>query len=164
MLAIEYHFHIWQVSPQLSCGGTSQIWRRFKECNRYFCEIKNFAYGEIEERSFSNPPPQRCWWGSTGVKQKIGALTHRGLNMKVNNLHTTFSKAFPWITFSEFWLEFNWKIFLRADDKSILCQVMAWCRQASSHYLQQCWPKPVAHGLLHKGTSQLNWYIKAHLH
>ena len=28
-----------------------------------------------------------------------------------------------------------------ADDKSILVQVMAWCRQATSHYLSQCWPR-----------------------
>ena len=25
------------------------------------------------------------------------------------------------------------------DDKSTLVQVIAWCRQASSHYLSQCW-------------------------
>ena len=25
------------------------------------------------------------------------------------------------------------------DDKSALVQVMAWCRQATSHYLSQCW-------------------------
>ena len=28
-----------------------------------------------------------------------------------------------------------------ADDKSTLVQVMAWCRQATSHYLNQCWPR-----------------------
>ena len=27
------------------------------------------------------------------------------------------------------------------DDKSILVQVMAWCRQEASHYLNQCWPR-----------------------
>ena len=27
-----------------------------------------------------------------------------------------------------------------SDDKSTLVQVMAWCRQAPSHYLKQCWP------------------------
>ena len=27
------------------------------------------------------------------------------------------------------------------DDQSILVQVMAWCRQATSHYLSQCWPR-----------------------
>ena len=26
MLAIEYRVHIWQVSPQLDCGSTCQIW------------------------------------------------------------------------------------------------------------------------------------------
>ena len=57
MLAIEYHVQIWQMSPQLSCCDTCQKWMRFKECNRYFCEIKNFVYDEIDERSFSNPHP-----------------------------------------------------------------------------------------------------------
>ena len=28
-----------------------------------------------------------------------------------------------------------------ADNKSTLVQVMAWCRQATSHYLSQCWPR-----------------------
>ena len=27
------------------------------------------------------------------------------------------------------------------DDKSTLVQVLAWCRQATSHYLSQCWPR-----------------------
>ena len=27
------------------------------------------------------------------------------------------------------------------DDESTLVQVMAWCRQATSHYLSQCWPR-----------------------
>ena len=26
------------------------------------------------------------------------------------------------------------------DDKSTLVKVMVWCRQATSHYLNQCWP------------------------
>ena len=29
-------------------------------------------------------------------------------------------------------------------DKSTLVQVMAWCRQASSHYLSQCWPRSMS--------------------
>ena len=34
------------------------------------------------------------------------------------------------------------------DDKSTLGQVMAWCRQASSHYLDQCWPRsPTPYGV-----------------
>ena len=30
------------------------------------------------------------------------------------------------------------------DDKSTLVQVMAWCRQATSHYLNQCWPRSMS--------------------
>ena len=30
------------------------------------------------------------------------------------------------------------------DDKSTLVQVMAWCCQATSHYLGQCWPRSMS--------------------
>ena len=33
----------------------------FEESNMYFCEAENFAYGEINERSFSNPHPWQIW-------------------------------------------------------------------------------------------------------
>ena len=59
MLAIDYHVHIWQVSSQLSCGDTGQIWMRSKEPNMYFYRIENLAYREIDEQSFSIPNP-RC--------------------------------------------------------------------------------------------------------
>ena len=32
------------------------------------------------------------------------------------------------------------------DDKATLVQVMAWCRQATSHYLSQCWPRSLSPG------------------
>ena len=35
------------------------------------------------------------------------------------------------------------------DDQSTLVQVMAWCRQATSHYLSQCWPRSLlAYGVI----------------
>ena len=57
MLAIEYHVHIWQVSPQVSCGDACRIWMCYNESNRYFGRIENLAYGEINERKFSNLHP-----------------------------------------------------------------------------------------------------------
>ena len=39
------------------------------------------------------------------------------------------------------------------DDKSTLVQVMAWCRQATSHYLSQCWPR----SLLPYGVTRPQW-------
>ena len=39
------------------------------------------------------------------------------------------------------------------DDKSTLVQVMAWCCQATSHYLSQCWPR----SLLPYGVTRPQW-------
>ena len=39
------------------------------------------------------------------------------------------------------------------DDKSTLVQVMAWCRQATSHYLNQCWPRSLSLYGVTKGES-----------
>ena len=39
------------------------------------------------------------------------------------------------------------------DDKSALVQVMAWCRQAPSHYLNQCWPR----SLMPYGITRPQW-------
>ena len=35
----------------------------------------------------------------------------------------------------------RWTLLDLSGDKSTLVQVMAWCRQATSHYLNQCWPR-----------------------
>ena len=38
----------------------------------------------------------------------------------------------------------RWTSLDLSDDKSTLFQVMAWCCQASSHYLNQCWPRSLS--------------------
>ena len=45
-----------------------------------------------------------------------------------------------------------------SDDKSTLVQVMAWCRQAASHYLSQCCPR----SLSPYGVTRPQW-VKTHL-
>ena len=37
------------------------------------------------------------------------------------------------------WMSLNF-----TDDQSTLVQVMAWCHQATSHYLSQCWPRSLS--------------------
>ena len=99
-LAIEYHVYIWQVSPQLSCGDTCQIWMWFEESNMCFCQVKNFAYGEINERSLSNPHPRsrrnprsRCAW-LTGPEPRWGyARTSFGVDAAAE---VTISKCNLW--------------------------------------------------------------------
>ena len=49
--------------------------------------------------------------------------------------------------------------FFYFDDKSTLVQVMAWCRQATSHYLRQCWPRSVAsYGVTRPEWVKYTWY------
>ena len=38
----------------------------------------------------------------------------------------------------------RWVLQHLTDHKSTLLQVMAWCRQAPSHYLSQCWPRSLS--------------------
>ena len=42
---------------------------------------------------------------------------------------------------------------LDLTDKSTLVQVMAWCRQETSHYLSQCWPR----SMLPNGVTRPQW-------
>ena len=44
-----------------------------------------------------------------------------------------------WAIFCETTL--RWMSLDLTDDKSTLVRVMAWCHQATSHYLSQCWPR-----------------------
>ena len=41
-------------------------------------------------------------------------------------------------------LALRWMSLDLTDDKSTLVQVMAWCRQATSHYLSQYWPRSLS--------------------
>ena len=48
------------------------------------------------------------------------------------------------------------------DGKSTLVQAMAWCHQASSHYLNQCWPRsPTPYGITRPQWVNISMYHKA---
>ena len=44
-----------------------------------------------------------------------------------------------WCEIDLIWMSLNF-----TDDESTLVQVMAWCHQATSHYLSQCWPRSLS--------------------
>ena len=118
MLAIEYHVYIWQVSPQLSCGGTCQIYTWFKEFERYFCQIENFACREINERSFSNPHGMepKCWeHHSKSGNRTVICLTHWGRDKGDKTLQTTFSNAFSLMKIVVFWQTFDLNLIPRVQ-------------------------------------------------
>ena len=63
----------------------------------------------------------------------------------------------------------RWMSLDLTDDESILVQVMAWCRQATSHYLSQCWPRYLSpygvtrpqwvnHAQSDTENQELSWY------
>ena len=63
-------------------------------------------------------------------------------------------KKFRYVIFKLILVNDGWGIFCEialrwismnlTDDKSTLVQVMAWCCQARSHYLSQCWPRSLS--------------------
>ena len=72
-----------------------------------------------------------------------------------NFMHSIFqiiSVIDGWVISCE--LAFRWMSLDLTDDKSTLDQVMAWCRQATSHYLSQCWPR----SLSPYGVTRPQWF------
>ena len=55
-------------------------------------------------------------------------------------------------------LALRWMPLDLIDDKSTLVLVMAWCRQAPSHYLSQCWPR----SLSPNGITRPQWVNPCH--
>ena len=53
-LAIEYHVYIWQVSLQLSCGGTCHI-NVLQVINEVVLQDPKFGSTEVKEQNFSTP-------------------------------------------------------------------------------------------------------------
>ena len=63
--------------------------------------------------------------------------------------------------------DFRWMVQDSADDKSTLVQVMAWCHQAPSHYLNQCWPRslsPIGKLSCCSGLKSRSWNLVAQWH
>ena len=64
-------------------------------------------------------------------------------------------------------LALRWMSLDLTDNKSTLVQVMAWCRQATSYCLSQCWPRPLSpygvtrpNELTHHGNRQGRHWLR----
>ena len=101
----------------------------------------------------------QCFWSYCCVKS---LLTEPYINMGLAGIYGTVGsdKSQPhlnslplkipmksWISnfqskFSDWWLRYlGWMLSNLTDYKSTLVQVMAWCLQATRHYLNECWPR-----------------------
>ena len=120
-----------------------------------------------EMRSF--PPPTRVWdnnifnsFTATG-KLSLAWLWVRGAFSQQDKIHWyvlnslapgrfrfNFRKVIFKLTLVNCGWGISYEIALRwmpqdlTDDKSTLVQVTAWCRQATSHYLSQSWPRSMS--------------------
>ena len=76
-------------------------------------------------RSVSLYGVTRPQWVNSLVLEKMIICVTCGLNLSCET--------------ARMWLSLN-----LSDDKSTLVQVMAWCHQATSHYLSHCWPRSMS--------------------
>ena len=71
--------HSWWTASELSYYDTSQIWRRFNQCIKYFCKNENSIYGEIHELCYSTPVPgsfddPELVWHLSNIKTAVTSL------------------------------------------------------------------------------------------
>ena len=78
---------------------------------------------------------------SVVAQSPLTALTHWPLG-DLNVIFKLISVIVGWGISCE--IAFRWMSLDLTDGKSTLIQVMAWCRQATSHYLSQCWPRSMS--------------------
>ena len=89
------------------------LWQRF--CVGDCMKLADF------QLAFNSLAPGRFWWNSS------------------NNIFNPISMIDGWGISCE--IALRWMSLDLTDDMSTLIQVMAWCHQATSHYLSQCWPR-----------------------
>ena len=79
-----------------------------------------------------------------GGAQSTASLTHWPLGWLKEILDKKFSRWFQWLVAGVLSNCPQWIALNLTDNKSTLVQVTAWCRQATSHYLSQWWPRSLS--------------------
>ena len=136
-LSVESHSYLKLL--QLTCGGTNQIWMRSFKRKQDFNYLEQMEGINTQWNRISNPHPcSVAQW-----HQWVNSLAPGKFEWKYGYLNfQIISVTDVWGVSCEF--IFRWMSLDLTDDKSTLVQVMAWCRQATSHYLSQCWPRSLS--------------------
>ena len=96
------------------------------------------------------------WWLPVPISGLINSLAPGKFEWYLRNLiFQIISEIDGWGVSCE--LALRWMPLDLIDDKSKLVQVMAWCRQATSHYQSQCWPRSMSpyHDMVSLGHNEL---------
>ena len=99
------------------------------QCDWIGSGYKNFIMTQVlctESSSFNSLVPERCGWNINLIIFKLPPRIYIYIYIYI---YWAFSMEYalrgtPWYL---------------TDDLSTLVQIMAWCCQATSHYLKQCW-------------------------
>ena len=105
----------------------------FQEGQMCSCFSVPRKYEDYYITSIQSPFVQGCY---------INSLT-------LGNLNQILYVIFKWILVIDGWdisceIALRWMSLDFTNDQSILVQAMAWCCQATSHYLSQCWPRSLS--------------------
>ena len=133
--------------------------------------------------STTSPIPETCkWQGSSVIFHALSTTNYLFEKIIINSLALgKFEWNFRYVIFKQFLVIDGWGISCEialiwmsldfTDDQSTLVQVMAWCHQATSHYLSQCWPRSLSpYGVTRpqwvnsRHTEFISRNIKTHLH
>ena len=120
----------------LKCVITDSVWLEALICVCMWFNIVRYG---------TKCPSCAIWWYQC-IDVCYDAINSLAPGRFENNFQNVFFKLISWIDT----LSNSCKTVLRrmpqnlSDDKSTLVQVMAWCRQATSHYLNQCCPRPLS--------------------
>ena len=93
---------------------------------------------------------KRCWWNSPPLA--INSLAPGILKYDLRKTIFKLNLVNDGCDISSE-IALRWTLRDLSDDKSTLVRVVAWCRQPTSHYLNQCWPR----SLPPYGVTRLQW-------
>ena len=133
------------------------VHRAPKYWGEFLCKFVGYYYHNYEETSSNCPMIYHLVIFCTGTYATnlsycgLGPLLLPWLNSLAPG---RFEWHFRWVIFMLILVIDDWciscEIAIRwmqldfTDDRSTLFQVMAWCHQATSHYLRQCWPRSMS--------------------
>ena len=67
----ECHVNVCQVLPQFICSDICHIWKKLKKPKRYFCKIKSFLIGEINEQGFNSTHADHVYMWDQHINDKF---------------------------------------------------------------------------------------------
>ena len=152
--------------------------RNMWSCEFPFCSVQNyhgnlgFLSWNIIERSWKfyeaclwepcvNPIPQE--YSGLSTRRVIKSLAPGGFDYSLKLVN------FKLISTINIWSIFSVKLLSgechnTTDHYSTLVQVMAWCPQATSHYLSQCWPRSLLpYDVTRPQCVNLSWLSDAYM-